>query len=70
MPYKMWVKLDEFYNMKHKKLDEDYFETTPQEFLENVGLPNGLSAYFNDDECVFFNQIYDLERKQRAIMGA
>jgi len=33
-------------------------------FLENVGLPGGLSARYNEEEKRFFEQIYGQWREQ------
>lgn len=64
MTYDEWKKLDKEYNLK-ENLDDATFETTPEEFLEKIGLPCGLSVYYNEAETEFFEQIYSLERRKR-----
>lgn len=42
------------------------FTTTPEIFLDKIGLPGGLSSYFNQDERLFFDAIYDLHHRRRV----
>jgi len=65
MSYDMWIRLDGFYKIESDKADEFEFETTPEEFLNNIGLPSSLSAYCNEIENEFFKKIYELERLNR-----
>lgn len=52
MPLTMWQKLP----------DGDIYEGTAKNFLTNIGLPGGKSAFFNDEEKRFFAEIYALGR--------
>jgi hypothetical protein len=54
MPMEMWDKLDKIY-------PGESFETSAEEFLEKIGLPGALSAYWNDEERRFFEDIYVIE---------
>lgn len=56
-----WDKLDKVYGK-----GED-FETSPHEFLEKIGLPCGLSVYYDTIETDFFEEIYNIWRKQRGL---
>jgi len=58
MPMDMWVKFRDLYG------EVEIFETTKPQFLENVGLPGGLSARYNEEEKRFFEQIYGQWREQ------
>ncbi|CAG0971303.1 MAG: hypothetical protein OIN86_10305 [Candidatus Methanoperedens sp.] len=51
MPMEMWDKLDKIY-------PGESFETSAEEFLEKIGLPGALSAYWNIAERMFFEDIY------------
>jgi len=53
----MWLALD-------KKYPDDPFLTTPSEFLDAIGLPGEKSACYNQEERIFFDEIYDLWRKR------
>ena len=55
----MWLALHEYYS-------GDTFLTTPEEFLDTIGLPSGKSACYTPEECEFFAEIYDLWRKRDA----
>ena len=57
MTGEMWLALD-------KKYPDDLFLTTPNEFLDAIGLPSGKSACYNQEERIFFDEIYDLWRKR------
>jgi hypothetical protein len=54
MPASMWDKLDEVY-------PGEAFETTPEEFLRKIGLPGVLSAYWNNEERMFFEDLYVIQ---------
>jgi|SRR5665811_832374 len=65
MSYEMWKRLDEVY--KCGPADEATFSTTSEEFLDRVGLPNGLGAYYSPEERDFFEEIYRVERGRRDV---
>jgi hypothetical protein len=56
MSWKMWKKLGDVYGT------EDEIKTTPEEFLNKVGLPGGSSIYYNEEETRFFEEIYKMAR--------
>ena len=39
-------------------------EISPRRFLDEIGLPSGMSARYNDDEKEFFRKIYTLARDE------
>jgi len=52
-----WRKLKEIYPSKE-------FKTTAENFLDKIGLPGGMTAYYNLSERAFFDEIYDLYRRR------
>lgn len=38
--------------------------TTAEEFLDSIGLPAGKSAFYTDEERMFFDEIYDIHRRR------
>ena len=41
---------------------QEKFIGTIEDFLDTYGLPSGLTAKYNEDEQVFFDEIYALHR--------
>lgn len=54
----MWRKSDSIY-------PNEILVVSPQEFLEKIGLPSGHSANFNENEKLFFSEIYRMYRETR-----
>jgi hypothetical protein len=59
MPLEMWNRLDAVY-------PGEEFTASAQEFLEKVGLPGALSAYLNDEESKFFDEIYAMPYEEKT----
>jgi hypothetical protein len=62
MTKEMWDRLDETY-------PGESFETTAEEFLEKIGLPGALSAYWNSAERMFFEDIYVIANTRPKASG-
>lgn len=57
MPGEMWHVLDTYYHAAT-------FLTTAQEFLDEIGLPRGKTAFYTPEERGFFNELYALWRER------
>lgn len=58
LPMELWATLDRVIGKQEE------IHTTAEEFLDSIGLPAGKSAFYTDEERMFFDEIYDIHRRR------